>query len=338
LPSSTAIAQTGTPIISTAQQKFGISSLYLDGSSYVTVASDARFAYNAEDFTIEFFWRPTALGTQQVLIDQRSTANDAAIYLEMNTSGNIRLFVNNSYQITSSVACSAAAWNHVAISRASGVTRMFVNGTLTPTTYTDANTYAARPITIGASFTGGTLATGYIDEVRVSRGVSRYTTTFTPTSSAFTTDANTMLLMHLDNVNGSTAIRSITGTWTALTYGSGLFVAINTNGQTAWTPDGITWNLSTLPTSNSILSGVQISGGAGQITCTTLTTTQLVAGQAVTVSGTNTGDGTITNGTYYISSSGLNGKNSFVLSLIVLHLVHFLKFLISNNSIFLMIY
>jgi len=312
LPSSTPITGTGTPVISTTQQKFGISSLYLDGSSYVTVASDARFAYNKEDFTVEFFWRPTALGAQQVLIDQRSTSNDAAIYLEMNTSGNIRLFVNNAYQITSSVTCSAGSWNHVAVSRASGTTRLFVNGTLTPTTYTDANTYATRPIVIGASFTGATLATGYIDEVRVSRGVSRYTTTFTPTLQEFVSDANTTLLMHLNNTDASTAITSTIGSWVALTYGSGIFVAVNNNGQTAWSPDGITWNSSTLPTSNVILSGVTIIGSAGQFTCTTTTATQLVVGQSVVVSGPLTGDGTVTNGTYYISET--NGKSSFTLA------------------------
>jgi hypothetical protein len=312
LPSSTPVVLTGTPVISTAQQKFGISSLSLNGSSYVTVASDARFAYNNEDFTIEFFWRPTALGTQQILIDQRSTSNEAAIYLEMNTSGNIRLFVLGSYRITSSNACSAGAWNHVAVSRASGTTRLFLNGTLTATTYTDANVYAARPLRIGASFTGGSPATGYFDEIRVSRGVSRYTTTFTPALTAFTTDANTMLLMHLDDANGSTNISSITGAWTSLAYGAGLFVAINTNGQTAWSPDGITWNLSTAPTSNTTLSGVTIIGGGGQFTCTTSTTTQLIIGQSIVVSGNNTGDGTITNGTYYISAT--NGKSTFTLA------------------------
>jgi hypothetical protein len=313
LPSSTAVTLTGAPVISTTQSKFGISSLSLNGSSYITVASDSRFAYNNEDFTIEFFWSPTSTSSQQILIDQRSAGNDAAVYLEMNASGNIRLFVNNTYQITSSIACSAGAWNHVALSRASGVTRLFVNGTLTPTTYTDANVYAARQIRIGASWTGGTLATGYIDEVRVSRGVSRYTTTFTPTSSAFTSDANTQLLMHLDNVNNSTAITSSIGSWVALTYGSGLFVAVNNNGQTTWSPDGITWNLSTLPTSNTTLAGVTIIGSAGQFTCTT-TSTQLVIGQSVVVSGANTaGDGSaITNGTYYISAT--NGKSTFTLA------------------------
>jgi len=316
LPSSTPVTVSGDAKLSTAQQKFGISSLFLDGTGdYVTVDSDARFAYNKEDFTIEFFWRPTALGTQQILIDQRSIANEAAIYLEMNASGNIRLFVLGAYQITSSNGCSAGAWNHVAVSRASGTTRLFVNGTLTATTYTDANTYAERPIRIGASFTGATLATGYIDEIRISRGVSRYTTTFTPTATAFTTDANTVLLMHLDDINNSTNIGSVTGRWADLAYGTGIFVAINTNGQTAWSPDGVTWNLSTLPTKNTSLSGVTIIGSAGQFTCTTSTVTELVIGQSVVVSGALTaggGQGTITNGTYYISAT--NGKSTFTLA------------------------
>ena len=315
LPSSTSVTLTGAPVIATAQARFGISSLYLNGASYVTIDSDAKFAYNREDFTIEFFWRPTAIGTQQVLFDQRTTSNDAAVYLEMNTSGNIRLFVNNSYQITSSVVCIAGSWNHVALSRANGTTRLFVNGTATPTTYTDTNVYGARPIRIGASWTGATYATGYIDEVRVSRGVSRYSTTFTPTFFAFTADADTMLLMHLDNVDGSTHITSSIGSWVGLTYGAGIFLAVNSNGQSAWSTNGISWTLSSLPTSNVILSDVTILGSAGQFQCTTSTTTQLVIGQSVVISGALTsagGEGTVTNGTYYISAT--NGKSTFTLA------------------------
>jgi hypothetical protein len=315
LSSSTPITLTGTPVISTAQQKFGISSLSLNGSSYITVANDKRFAYNNEDFTIEFFWRPAALGTQQVLLDQRTISNDAAIYLEMNTSGNIRLFVNNAYQITSSATCSAGTFNHIAVSRASGVTRLFVNGTLTPTTYTDTNVYEARPIRIGASFTAGLPATGHIDEIRISKGVSRYTTLFTPIGQQFTSDANTMLLMHLDDVNNSTGITSSIGSWVGLTYGSGVFLAVNSNGQTSWSTNGVSWNLSTMPTRNVLLTGVTIIGGAGQFNCTTVTNTQLIVGQSVKISGALSvtgGQGTVANGTYYISAT--NGKSSFTLA------------------------
>ena len=314
LPSSTGITQTGTPVISTSQQKFGLSSLYLDGSSHIDVASDSKFAYNSEDFAVECFVRPTSLTGTQVVVDQRTASNEAAINIDISATGAVRLYVLGAYQITSTTLVTAGAWSHIAVSRASGVTRLFVNGTVQATTYTDANKYLARPMSIGSSYAGSNKFTGYIDEVRVSRGVSRYTTTFTPTSSAFTADANTMLLMHLDNVNNSTAITSSIGSWVALTYGSGLFVAINNNGQTAWSPDGITWNSSTLPTNSTTLSGVTIIGSAGQFTCTT-TVTQLVIGQSVVVSGQLTsvgGEGTITNGTYYISAT--NGKTSFTLA------------------------
>jgi hypothetical protein len=315
LPSSTPVALTGTPTLSTTQKQFGLSSLLLNGSSYITVESDPRFAYNKEDFTIEFFVRLTNNPIVQTLLDQRSANNEAAIRLDVDVTGAVKLYILGAYRITSTTLVSQNTWTHIAVSRSNGTTRLFVNGTVQGTTYTDANAYPARPIVIGSGYSGdpGTPTSGYIDEVRISRGVSRYSATFTPTATAFTTDANTMLLMHLDDVDNSTSIGSITGTWNSLTYGSGIFVAINTNGQTAWSPDGITWNLSTLPTSNTTLSGVTIIGSGGTFTCTT-TTTQLVVGQSVVISGLNTAvDGSsIPNGTYYISAT--NGKSSFTLT------------------------
>ena len=314
LPSSTPVTLTGTPVISTAQYKFGISSLYLDGSSHVDVTSDSRFAYNKEDFCIEMWVRLSSIAGVQCLFDQRTAANQAAIAIDVNASGAVRLYVLGAYQITSTTTISANTWTHVALSRSNGTTRLFVGGAVQGTTYTDANVYTEKPAAIGATYTATNRITGYIDEVRISRGVARYTALFTPASSAFTADANTMLLMHLDNANGSTAITSSIGTWTSLTYGSGIFLAINTNGQTAWSPDGITWNLSTAPTSNTTLSSVTIIGSAGQFSFTT-TTTELVIGQSVVISGSLTGDvgqGTVTNGTYYISAT--NGKSSFTLA------------------------
>jgi hypothetical protein len=318
LSSSTPITRTGNPIISTAQQKFGISSLYLDGSSHIDVASDSKFAYNNEDFTIEMFVRLSSIAGVQCLIDQRTTANEAAIALDVNSSGALRLYVLGAYRITSTTTISANTWTHVAVSRSSGTTRLFVNGTVDITTYTDANVYVDKPIAIGATYTATNRATGYIDEVRITRGVSRYTTTFTPSASAFAADANTMLLMHLDNLNNSTEITSTIGSWVGLTYGNGQFLAINSNGQSSWSTNGVTWNSSTLPTSNVSLSAVTIIGSAGQFTCTTVTDTQLLVGQSVRISGAlspaagTSGQGTVTNGTYYISAT--NGKSSFTLA------------------------
>jgi hypothetical protein len=318
LPSSTLTTLTGAPVISTTLYKYGGSSLYLNGSSYVTLASDARFAFNSEDFTVEFWmYRTTSPGATQIMFDMRVSggANEPVIYLD--SSYQLLCGLNGTASaIASGYTVPISTWTHVALSRSGTNARLFVNGTQYGSTLTDSVAKIAAAITIGARQTdAGAKFTGYIDEVRVSRGVSRYATTFTPSLFAYSPDAYTMLLMHFDDTNGSTAITSSIGSWVSLTYGSGIFLAINSNGQSAWSTNGISWTLSTLPTSNVILSGVSIAGGAGQFTCTT-TTTQLVVGQSVVITGANlTPSGTygaVTNGTYYINDT--DGKSTFVLS------------------------
>ena len=57
---------------------------------------------------------------------------------------------------------------------------------------------------IGAELTTfNTPFNGYIDEVRVSK-IARYTTTFTPATTPFQNDVNTLLLLHMDGTNAST--------------------------------------------------------------------------------------------------------------------------------------
>ena len=195
----------GDAKLSIAQKKFGTASLVLDGvGDYITISSQPDFEYGTGDFTFEFFWRPTALGTQQILLDCRTASNDTALYLEMNTAGNIRLFVSNAYRITSSVACSAGAFNHIALFRVGGVTKLAVNGTLTPTTWADTTNYPARPVRMGASWTGGAPSTGYIDEVRVVKGVAKYTTSVTVPTAPLAGDLSTVLLLHFNGANNST--------------------------------------------------------------------------------------------------------------------------------------
>jgi len=201
------VTVSGDAKLSTAQKKFGSASLVLDGTGdFINIASQPDFGYGTGDFTIEFFWRPTALGTQQVLLDCRTAATDTALYLEMNAAGNIRLFVSGAYRITSSVACTAGTFNHIALFRVGGVTKLAVNGTITPTTYTDANNYPARPFRLGATWTGTTASNGYFDEVRVVKGIAKYTSSVTVPTAAFTSDSSTVLLLHFNGTNNSTII------------------------------------------------------------------------------------------------------------------------------------
>lgn len=320
LPSSTTITlpASGSAQLSATQVRFGLTSLYLNGTlSYFTIASDARLALNAEDYAIEFwFRRTTSPGTTQVLFDMRSGTGSSQPYIYLNGSYQVIVGLNGNATAMNSALFTATVdtWYHLAVTRTSGTVKIFVNGTQYGANYTDSGVHAQTAVVVGASqVTLGTLFTGYIDEIRVSRGNSRYTNTgFTPPSAQLTADQWTVLLMHFDGTAGSQVLTSTLGTWTALTYGAGLFVALNTNGQTAWSPDGVTWTLSTAPLGSTTLSNVTITGGGGTFSCTT-TGTQLLVGQAITISGANVGNGTVTNGVWYISAT--NGKSSFTLSL-----------------------
>jgi hypothetical protein len=197
----------GDAKLSTAQKKFGTASLVLDGTGdFITLSSQVDFGYGTGDFTIEFFWRPTAIGVAQVLLDCRTATNDTALYLEMNAAGNVRLFVSNAYRITSSVVCTAGTFNHIALFRTGGTTKLAVNGTITPTTFADATDYPARPFRLGATWVGTAPCTGYFDELRVVKGVTKYTTTVTVPTIPFLADTSTVLLLHFNGLNNSTNV------------------------------------------------------------------------------------------------------------------------------------
>jgi len=200
----------GSAQLSTTSPKFGASSLRIASASsdYISLINDPDFGFGTGNFTVEFFWKPDAIGTQQVLLDMRTTATEVSLYIEMNSAGNLRLFVNGSYRITSSNTCTAAAWNHVAIYRSGTDTRVALNGTVS-TTYTDSGDYgSSKPFKLGTSYTATSFTTtGYFDEVRIVKGVAKYgTSNFTQPASAFVGDSNTVLLLHLNGSNGSTVI------------------------------------------------------------------------------------------------------------------------------------
>ncbi len=86
---------------------------------------------------------------------------------------------------------SPSTWYHIAVCRASGSTKMFINGTQTGSTYTDANNYGtSAPLGIGTYWSAGSPVTtltlnGYIDDLRITKGYARYTSNFTPPTTTF---------------------------------------------------------------------------------------------------------------------------------------------------------
>jgi len=184
--------------LSTAQSKFGVSSLLLDGTNDY-VESDSNVNLNSTDFTIDVWIRPNSV-TGYKGIWQSGTSTTEQSYLLGNT---VYWTVTPSTIITSSVTVNANEWTMLSYERQGNTHRIYKNGTLEDTA-TTANKQDNGPFSIGENGFGD--FNGYIDELRVST-VARYGgSSFTEPTSAFSPDGSTSVLLHFDGANGSTTI------------------------------------------------------------------------------------------------------------------------------------
>jgi len=211
------LARTGTPVISTAQSRFGEASIAALSTGYFG-GSDPDFAFGTGDFTIEcwLYWVTASGATQpgafQVCTTtggvQASAVNNIALLCN---SGSTYAIYANSRSMASAAVIATGVWAHTAIVRTAGVITLYVNGAVI-LSEADTNNYAGTGIAIGGYYSTAYNFDGYIDEFRVTKGVARYTAAFTPPTQAFpdagsATDpffANVMLLTHFNGVNGAT--------------------------------------------------------------------------------------------------------------------------------------
>lgn len=181
----------GNSRISTIQKKFGTGSILFNGSTDYcrTLALAGTHQFGTGDFTIECWAYCTNLAggssNAMEIIDFRSSTNNEVRPTLAILNSQFLYFTNGSNRIVSSTI-SANTWYHVAVVRSSGSTKLYVNGTNVGVTYTDANNYLDGTPTIGNYLPSPIYGfAGYIDDVRITKGIARYTANFTPPTQAF---------------------------------------------------------------------------------------------------------------------------------------------------------
>ena len=188
---SSSYGHTVTPVgnaqISTTQSKFGGASIYLDGSGdYLQSPTSTDFILGTNDFTLEAWIYPLGFAgapnyNNYGPIFEYRTANVSQVNVLLSFIGSSTLvfYVSGSARITGS-AISTNQWTHVALTRSSGITRMFINGIQSGSSYSDTNSYVSSVFRIGGNIAGDAFFNGYIDDLRITKGVARYTSNFTP--------------------------------------------------------------------------------------------------------------------------------------------------------------
>jgi hypothetical protein len=182
---TSALTLVGNTKSSTTQIKYGNSSMYFDGAGdYVSIPSSTNFDFGTGDFTLETWANLSALSTNRVLIDKWSTGNVNSWQLYWRSSGTSIVFYVGSTIVVQDPNPSnivVGEWNHIALSKSGTTVRLFINGIVVATNTSSVSYTNTRPIGLGVQLSTATnYLSGYMQDVRITKGLARYTTTFTP--------------------------------------------------------------------------------------------------------------------------------------------------------------
>lgn len=219
----TSIGVNGTVSITTSVGKWGSSSInFQSGNSALTFAKNSAVTIGTEDFTMEAWIRPSSYGEGGageyhmpfiLLGGYFHTASDSKVnyiweYNYGDSSGSVQKFVFGSkpsgslsypQAISPQTTLTLNTWHHVAVTRTNNTIQMFLDGnrihTDTSQNWSSIDMDFALS-TGGAFYVGKSSGGGYFDQVtwnfrgymndiRITKGVARYTSDFSTPSSKF---------------------------------------------------------------------------------------------------------------------------------------------------------
>jgi hypothetical protein len=176
-------------------------SAYFDGTGdYLSVPTNAALNFDTGDFTVEFWWYPTSIATDQGFLGAEGSGGYDFLWRSDGSGFNIGR-INTAFDNTFTFTPVVNTWYHVAYSRSGTSLRVFVNGSQVGTTATNSISYGTNNFTaiIGGSLSSTRLMTGYISNFRLVKGTAVYTSAFTPPTSPLTAIVNTSLLTNFTN-------------------------------------------------------------------------------------------------------------------------------------------
>ena len=196
----------GDAEISTAQSKFGGSSLSLDGNGDYVDLPQSTNQFVSDDLTIEFWFRiNSGAGSETVglfgtyyttpsgkgMLMQTSATYTSVFFQWMYGSGTGDDWAYLNRTQGTRTALSNNTWYHVAVTRSGNTWRLFLNGTQEDSVtqsgqVTDAGS-TTRLGNYGPSATASHGLNGYIEDFRITKGLARYTSNFTAPTSAHPT-------------------------------------------------------------------------------------------------------------------------------------------------------
>lgn len=188
-------------------------------SDHIHTLDSADFAFGSGDFTIDmwvycFDWT----GYNYLLGQVQDSGNFNGVNLKTDSAGggfgSANSGAGSGWDLNATVPSGLFTnnvWHHIEVGRSGSTWYFFVDGVSKTVTAALGSFAASWKDMAGLMYVGGNPSgfygnhfTGYLDEIRISKGVCRHTSNFTPPSSEYTTDAFTVMLLHCNGANNDT--------------------------------------------------------------------------------------------------------------------------------------
>jgi hypothetical protein len=190
-------------------------SVSFDGTSqYLNVPASSNWAFGTGDFTVEWWQYMTSQPAHpRVFAVGTYPSTWVGVSIE---GGTFYVWENGVARFNFSLTAGGYLnqWIHFAISRASGTTRVFKNGTQIGSSYADSNDIANGSTILAiaqeTAANAGSYFPGKISDFRILKGTGLYTSAFTAPTTPLTAIANTVLL----TCNAATIVDGSTNNYT----------------------------------------------------------------------------------------------------------------------------
>ena len=178
--------------VTTTTGLFNQNALSFNGSNYLLGSPSSSLKLGTGDFTLEFWLNPTTAASQTQGILGIGNADTGALEVWFNKSYNgqkVSINVYGGTQVDSVSAVSLNTWTHIAFVRSSSTMNIYINGILDTSASMSDNLSNATGFAIGRDYynLSQEYYTGYLQDLRITKGYARYTSNFTPPSAALPT-------------------------------------------------------------------------------------------------------------------------------------------------------
>jgi hypothetical protein len=191
------ITVVGSAAVQGTTVKYGTKALQFNGTTDYLQSPAAAGDFGTGDFTVEF-WMNAASTTNTLVavVGTQSIAGNATAGMwrvSIRMSGGGGLFFNYatggafSDNTLSSTSYNDGTWHHIAVTRAGTTVRGFVDGVLVGTVTVSQSLSSGQKLNVGFNAQDIRYYVCYIDDLRITKGVARYTANFTAPTAAFLT-------------------------------------------------------------------------------------------------------------------------------------------------------